>query len=188
MRVTAGWKRGTQPLDQDHNELLKSMVSKFDSIMDRKVDIYIRQSIRLNSTVRVGMIILGVVGFSIFLLLFSLSSQVGHMNEGVKQMTHYFAEVDKNMLLVNQVLQHIETRMALMSPLEKDMRQAKQITQSLNQNMAEIQQSMGEVSHHMSQLQQRVQIVNQRLNGMQAAVGGVGYETYQISKPLRNLP
>ncbi len=164
------------------------MVSKFDSIMDRKVDIYIRQSIRLNSTVRVGMIILGVVGFSIFLLLFSLSSQVGHMNQGVKQMTHYFAEVDKNMLQVNRVLQHIETRVALMGPLEQDMRKAHEITQSLQQNLRTIQHSMGEVNHHMNQVQQRMQIVNQRLAGMQAAVGGVGYETYQISKPLRKLP
>jgi uncharacterized protein (DUF3084 family) len=175
-------------VDQDHNELLKSMVSKFDSIMDRKVDIYIRQSIRLNSTVRVGMIILGVVGFSIFLLLFSLSSQVGHMNQGVKQMTRHFAQVDENMLQVNRVLRHIETRMALMSPLEQEMRQAQEVTQSLHQNIETIQQSMGEVSKHMNQLQQRMQVVNQRLAGMQAAVGGVGYETHQISKPLRKLP
>ncbi len=175
-------------MEQNHNELLKSMVSKFDSIMDHKVDIYIRQSIRLNSTVRVGMIILGVVGISIFLLLFSLSSQVGHMNEGVKQMTHNFAEVEQNMQRINGILLHMETRVALMDTLEQDMRQAHATTQSLNQGIATIQNSMGEVSLHMNQLQQRMQAVNYRLDGMQAEVSGIGLETHRISKPMHKLP
>jgi uncharacterized protein YoxC len=164
------------------------MVSKFDNIMDRKVDIYIRQSIRLNSTVRVGMIILGVVGFSIFLLLFSLSSQVGHMKQGVKQMTHHFAQVEQNMQRISGILQHMESRVMLMDILQQDMQQAHQTTQSLNRGIATIQSSMGEVSLHMNQLQQRMQIVNHRLEDMQIGVSGVGLETHRIAKPMRKLP
>ena len=175
-------------MEQDKTELLKQMVSRFDNIMDRKVDIYIRQSIRLNSTVRVGMIILGVVGFSIFLLLYSLSSQVGHMNLGVQQMTRHFAEVENNMQQVNKVLRHIETRMNVMNDLQQNMQQAHDTTKSMNQGMAKIHQSMDEVSYQMNLMQQRMQTVNQRIAGMQAAVGGVGYETYRIAKPMGKLP
>ncbi len=175
-------------MEQNHNELLKSMVSKFDSIMDRKVDIYIRQSIRLNSTVRVGMIILGVVGLSIFLLLFSLSSQVGHMQKGVQQMTTHFADVEHNMHRVNEILQHIETRVALLSAFDQDMQQAHQTTTSLHHGVGNIHQSMSEVSQYMDQLQMRIQEVNQQLANMQSSVSGVGVETHRISKPMRILP
>ncbi len=175
-------------MEQNHNELLKSMVSKFDNIMDRKVDIYIRQSIRLNSTVRVGMIILGVVGFSIFLLLYSLSSQVGHMKDGVQQMNAHFADVEDNMRKVNQILKHIDTRVALMEAFDRDMQLAHQTTTSLHQGVENIHQSMGEVSQYMTQLQLHIREVNQQLSSMQASVGGVGIETYRISEPMKILP
>ncbi len=175
-------------MDQKHNDLLKLMVSKFDNIMDRKVDIYIRQSIRLNSTVRVGMIILGLVGGSIFLLLYSLSSQVGHMKEGVQQMNSHFADVEHNMRQVNQILQHIDTRVALMGAFDRDMQQALKTTTSLHHGVESIHQSMGEVSQYMNQLQLHIQQVNQQLASMQASVSGVGVETYRISKPMKALP
>lgn len=175
-------------MDQNHNELLKSMVSKFDNIMDRKLDIYIRQSIRLNSTVRVGMIFLGLVGVSIFLLLYSLSSQVGHMKGGVLQMTSHFADVEHNMRQVNKILQHIDTRVALMGAFDRDMQQALKTTTSLRHGVETVHQSMGEVSQYMSQLQLHIQEVNQQLASMQASVSGVGLETYRMSKPMKVLP
>ncbi len=175
-------------MEQNHNELLKSMVSKFDNIMDRKVDIYIRQSIRLNSTVRAGMIILGVVGFSIFLLLYSLSSQVGHMKDGVQQMNAHFADVEDNMRKVNQILQHIDKRVALMEAFDQDMKLAHQTTTSLHHGVENIHQSMGEVSQYMSQLQLHIQEVNQQLSSMQTSVSGVGVETYRMAEPMKVLP
>lgn len=172
----------------NHSELLKSMVSKFDSIMDRKLDIYVRQSIRLNSTVRVGMIILGVVGLSIFLLLYSLSSQVGHMQIGVQQMNAHFQVVEQNMHKVNEILKKIESRVAVMSAIEQDMQQAQKTTGSMSEGLGGIQQAMGEVSHRMDRLQQHMQTVNGQLANMQTAVGGVTTETYQMSRPMRKLP
>ena len=172
----------------NHTDLLKSMVSKFDSIMDRKVDIYLRQSIRLNSTVRAGMIILGIVGFSIFLLLYSLSSQVGHMQVGVQQMTHHFQQVEANMRQVSEILGNIEARVALMDAIEDDMHRVQGISGSLQKNMANIDVKMTEINRHMQRMQQHMQVVNGQMANMQVAVGGVTRETHRISKPANILP
>ena len=172
----------------NHTDLLKSMVSKFDSIMDRKVDIYLRQSIRLNSTVRAGMIILGIVGFSIFLLLYSLSSQVGHMQVGVQQMTQHFAQVEQNMRRVSEILSHIEKRVALMSAIEDDMQQVQHSSGSMQQGMSQIRGKMNEVTQRMQRMQQHMQVVNGQLANMQVAVGGVTRETHRISRPASILP
>lgn len=172
----------------NHTDLLKSMVSKFDSIMDRKVDIYLRQSIRLNSTVRAGMIILGIVGFSIFLLLYSLSSQVGHMQVGVHQMTEHFQLVEQNMHRVSEILGDIESRVALMGAIKNNMQQVQNISGSMQQGMTQIHLNMSEVNQRMRRMQQHMQVVNNQLANMQVAVGGVTRETHRISKPANILP
>ncbi|MBF0470574.1 MAG: hypothetical protein HQL48_04290, partial [Gammaproteobacteria bacterium] len=135
-----------------------------------------------------GMVILGVVGISIFLLLYSLTTQVGLMLEGVEAMNRHFAAVEQSMGGINTTLNYMEDRLTVLHRIDGQMAVTESEVAAMGGYVAGVDGTMTGVSQRMLAMEQHLQTMNRELSRMQQTIGGVGTETRDMSRSLRMMP
>ena len=93
-------------------------LSSFEGIVLSQIDIKNKLGDRLNYSIRAGIIILGVIAFSILVLLLTLSSQVIRISDVVASMNNHFNSISAKMDQIQDHMVSMEHQVASLNVID----------------------------------------------------------------------
>ena len=167
-------------------QYLRSL-SSFEGIMLAQIQMKTMLSNRLNWTIRAGLILLGVIAFSILVLLLTLSSQINRMSDVVVTINSHFESITERMDRVSNAMGSMEKQVALMNAIDRS-------TATMDEEMAVMRTQMGSMGASVSGIRREVSMVKDEMAaisstvaGMNAEVGVMTGEVHRMSQPARSL-
>ena len=167
-------------------QYLRSL-SSFEGIMLAQIEMKKQLSNRLNWTMRAGLILLGVIAFSILILLLTLSSQINRISDVAVNINGHFDSITTRMDRVSQTMASMEKRVALMGAIESstvgmDDEMSKMLTE-----MHSMKKSVAGIRGEVSVVKDEMAAISSTISGMNAEVGIMGREMHHMSQPARSL-
>ena len=99
------------PIAPEDQARIEEIAAGFKHILDQQFAMHLRVARRTTSVVRFGMIGLGVVGVSMFLLL-TLAHQIQPMIGAVNTMNGHFTHISENMLIMKDAILEMESNIS----------------------------------------------------------------------------
>ena len=180
-----------EPKASDDEKVLQAQylraLSSFEGIMLAQIEMKVQMSNRLNWTIRAGLILLGVIAFSILVLLLTLSSQINRMSAMVLEMNGHFESVTQRMDRITLAMGSMEQQVSYMDTVRES-------TATMDDEMAAMQQQMGAMAVDVDGIQRELARVKDEMAsiaGTIAAMNGevaiMGREMHRLAKPARTL-
>lgn len=169
-----------------HAQYLRSL-SSFEGIMLAQIEMKKQLSHRLNWTIRAGLILLGVIAFSILILLLTLSSQINRISDVVLNINSHFEAITVRMDLVSLDMGHMEKQVALMGTIDKSTAGMDKEMATMQEKMTNMRNSVGGIRNELSMVKDEMAAISSTIGGMNAEVGVMGREMHHMSKPARSL-
>lgn len=167
-------------------QYLRSL-SSFEGIMLAQIEMKTQLSNRLNWTIRAGLILLGVIAFSLLILLLTLSSQINRISAVVLDINGHFESITDRLDRVTIAMGEMEKQVALMGAIDMN-------TQVMDREMAVMQSKMREMGGEVNGIQIQLGAVKDEMGGisssisaMNSEVGIMRYEIRRMAKPARSM-
>lgn len=167
-------------------QYLRSL-SSFEGIVLAQIEMKNQLSHRLNWTIRAGLILLGVIAFSILVLLLTLSSQINRISDVVVSINDHFNAITVRMDRVSAAMGSMEKRVALLAPIDAS-------TGVMDKEMAEITQHMNGMRSNLDGIRQQLTFVRDEVGNISGTVGAMNREVgimaiemHDMAKPARTM-
>ena len=173
------------PEDAADQSRIEEIASGFNHLLDQQFAMHLRVARRTTGLVRYGMVSLGVIGISMFLLLLTLSWWIKPMIDAVSKMNHDFTAIAEDMTVMKSAVLEMQVHVAEMPVMAAEM-------DLMRGNVRDITTSMDLVSRRMSNLDTNMASITQgvtRMAGsfgvMNQTVGVMGSDVNTLSGPMR---
>jgi len=167
-------------------QYLRSL-SSFEGIVLSQIDVKNRLGDRLNYSIRAGIIILGVIAFSILVLLLTLSSQVNRISLVVEKMNQHFISISGKMDQVKDHMQTMEARVALIGAIDTDIDTMDNEMVRITDNMDSIGSSVAGISGNVSNVRGQVGNITASVDQMNLELQAMTGEMHRMAKPARSM-
>jgi hypothetical protein len=167
-------------------QYLRSL-SSFEGIVLAQIAMKNQLSNRLNWTIRAGLILLGVIAFSILVLLLTLSSQINRISGVVVDINTHFDAITLRMDRVSSTMGSMEAQIALMGQIDAS-------TAVMDTEMASISQYMNGMRGNLDGIRQQLAFVRDEVGNISGTVGNMNREVgmmaiemHDMAKPARTM-
>jgi len=155
-------------------------LSSFEGIMLAQIEMKTQLSNRLNWTIRAGLILLGVIAFSILILLLTLSSQINRISSVVLDINGHFESITTRMDRVSLVMGQMEKQVALMGAIEVN-------TVTMDKEMAIMQSSMRQMGGQVAGIREHLTAVKDEMGGISSTIGSMNGEVAIMQREIRHM-
>ena len=162
-------------------------LSSFEGIILSQIDIKNKLGDRLNYSIRTGLIILGVIAFSILVLLLTLSSQINRISGVVGDMNDHFTSVGDRM---NQVRIHMiamEKQMALLESMSANTAAMDQDMTAIEAELAAMEQSFDGIRQNVTAVRNTLGPMTITMDRMNAEVQAMSHDMSRMAQPARSF-
>jgi len=169
-----------------HAQYLRSL-SSFEGIMLAQIELKTQLSHRLNWTIRAGLILLGVIAFSILILLLTLSSQINRISGVVVNINGHFEAITNRMDRVSLAMGSMEKQVALMGAIDASTVTMDKEMQTMQEQMRHMGGNVAGIRNELALVKDDMAAISGTIGGMNAEVEVMGREMRHMSKPARSL-
>lgn len=162
-------------------------LTSFEGIVLSQIDIKNTLAVRLNYSIRAGLIILSVIATSILILLFTLSTQVQRISNVVNDINGHFAVVSEQMEKIDVQFQSIEQRVALLDAMQEQTAVMDSEMSAITGDLYVIRGAMGGISHNVGVVRNNVMNISAAIDRMGLEVLNMSHDMGRISKPSRGM-
>jgi len=155
-------------------------LSSFEGIMLAQIEMKTQLSNRLNWTIRAGLILLGVIAFSILILLLTLSSQINRISSVVLDINGHFESITTRMDRVSLVMGQMEKQVALMGAIEVN-------TVTMDKEMAIMQSSMRQMGGQVAGIREQLGMVKDEMGSISSSIGSMNGEVAIMQRDMRHM-
>jgi uncharacterized protein YoxC len=162
-------------------------LSSFEGIILGQIDIKNRLGDRLNYSIQAGIIILGVIAFSILVLLLTLTTQINRISSVVAEMNKSFTTVSERMHEITGYMASMEKRVALLEGIEGTAATMDQEMGQIRQDMDTMRTTVDGIGRQLGTVRGNVTNIATTMEAMNAEVHAMGAEMHHMSKPARSM-
>lgn len=162
-------------------------LSSFEGIMLAQIEIKTRLSNRLNWTIRAGLILLGVIAFSILILLLTLSSQINRMSDVVININEHFESITGRMDLITASMGHMEKQVALLETIDQSTGVMDREMGIMQEQMRQMSGDVGGIRGEVAVIKDDMGVISSTIGALNMEVGFMGRDMRHMSKPARSL-
>jgi methyl-accepting chemotaxis protein len=162
-------------------------LSSFEGIVLSQIDVKNKLGDRLNYSIRAGLVILGVIAFSILVLLLTLSSQITRISDVVGAMNTHFSAVSLRMDEISSHLGSMEAQVAQLRVIQGFTSTMQDEIAGIGDSTGAIEGSVMSVNQHMAGALVNVESINVTMNAMNHEVQAMSAEMHRMAKPARTL-
>jgi hypothetical protein len=162
-------------------------LSSFEGIILSQIDLKNRLGDRLNYSIQAGILILGAISVSIFVLLFTLTSQITRISDVVDEMNGHFISVADQMNRIKHHMGAMERRVALLESVEartalmdREMAVIRDDMDLMRTNVLGIDNYLAAVRNHVGNISVNIDLMNLEVQAMST-------EMLRVSRPARSL-
>jgi len=181
----------TSPRASTDEEILQQQylrsLSSFEGIVLGQIDIKNRLGDRLNYSIQAGIIILGIIAFSILVLLLTLTSQINRISSVVADMNKSFTTVSERMHDITGHMASMEKRVALLEGIEGTAGTMNQEMAQIRQDMDTMQTTVDGIGRQLGTVRGNVTNIATTMEAMNAEVHAMGAEMHHMSQPARSM-
>lgn len=162
-------------------------LSSFEGIVLAQIEMKNQLSNRLNWTIRAGLILLGVIAFSILVLLLTLSSQINRISGVVVGINDHFDSITERMDRVSLAMASMEIQVALLQPIEASTSEMDREMQLITGAVGGMQSNLDGIRQQLSFVRGEVGNISVSVANMNAEMGAMASEIHYMAKPARNI-
>jgi methyl-accepting chemotaxis protein len=167
-------------------QYLRSL-SSFEGIILGQIDIKNRLGDRLNYSIQAGIIILGAIAVSIFVLMLTLTSQINRMSALVSEMNKSFATVSDRMHRITGHMASMEKRVALLEGIESTAGVMDEEMKEIRDDMEVMRSTVDGIGRQIGAVRGNVTNIATTMEAMNAEVHAMGAEMHHMAKPARSM-
>ncbi len=141
----------------------------------------------LKSSIRFGMVILGLIAISILVLLLTLSSQINHISAAVGEMNKNFTSITLQMDQMSDDIDSMGRRVALLEGMDGQIDGMRRNMTHITSSMKVMRKTVGGISQYVGSVRKDVDAMSASIGRMDAEVQGMAREMQHMSRPARTL-
>jgi len=180
-----------EPKASSDEEILQAQylrsLSSFEGIILAQIEMKNQLSHRLNWTIRAGLILLGVIAFSILVLLLTLSSQINRISEVVVNINGHFDAITVRMDRVSSAMGSMETQVALLAPIDASTAVMDKEMYEITGYMDGMRKNLDGIRGQLAFVRDEVANISGTVGNMNREVGGMAVEMHEMAKPARTM-
>ena len=157
----------------------------FNHLLDQQFAMHLRVARRTTALVRYGMVSLGVIGISMFLLLLTLSFQIKPMITAVGKMNDDFTLIAEDMTTMKAAVLAMQTQVAEMPAMAGEMDQMRGHVRDIAGSMHNLSLRMDNLDTNMGSITQGVTRMAGSFGVLNQTVGVMGSDVNTLSGPMR---
>lgn len=162
-------------------------LSSFEGIVLSQIQMKNQLSNRLNWTIRAGLILLGVIAFSILVLLLTLSSQIDRISGVVVGINEHFDSVTARMDSISGTLGSMERQVALLQRMDGNTAVMDEQMTAMAGNMHDMAGNVGTVAGQLELVREEIGNISATVGNMNREVGAIANEMHHMAKPARSM-
>ena len=167
-------------------QYLRSL-SSFEGIVLAQIEIKNQLSNRLNWSIRAGLILLGVIAFSILVLLLTLSAQINRISGVVVDINRHFVSITNRMDRVSTTMGSMEQRVGLLAPIDASTEIMDQRMAAINGHMLTMRDDLDGIRHNLAQVRDEIGNISGTVSTMNREVSVMAQEMHDMAKPARTI-
>jgi methyl-accepting chemotaxis protein len=167
-------------------QYLRSL-SSFEGIVLSQIEMKNMLADRLNYSIRTGIIILGVIAFSILVLLFTLTSQVNRITNVVGKMNNHFYSISLRMDMIRDHMISMEQQVALLENVSSRVGLINKEMLLVNKDMDVMTATVSGIRSNLSLVREKVGNIAINMDQMNKEVQSMTYEMHRMGKPARTM-
>jgi len=162
-------------------------LSSFEGIVLSQIDIKNKLGDRLNYSIRAGIIILGVIAFSILVLLLTLSSQVTRISGVVANMNVHFTSISGRMDDIQDYMISMEKQVGLLDAIDGYTGTMEQEIAAIAHDMQTMDGTVDAISKRLTAVRDNVGNIAGSIDRMNLEVQAMSQEMHRMAKPARSM-
>ena len=178
-------------LSREEDDVLQQQylraLSSFEGIILSQIDIKNKLGDRLNYSIQVGIIVLGVVALSILILLLTLSAQINRISDVVNDMNSHFTNVAEQMHRIGGHMVTMEQRVALMEDIDARTGIMDREMGAIDAHMGQMRQTVRGINAHVAKVRNDVGNISVNMDIMNNEVQSMSQEMHRVAKPARTM-
>ncbi len=172
-----------------------NIMASFQHMLAHQEQVVIRIGRRTTQIVRFTMFGLVIILVAMLFLVNTFTSEMGSITNSMDNMLHNMARMDENFVQVAHNMQNMQSSVnqmrqyvATMPTINQSVQGMGEDMQTLDTFMSSIELHMASIEQHMQLMQQDVQQMNAKFFDLNNAVGFMGHNVKQMSRPMSMFP
>jgi prefoldin subunit 5 len=159
----------------------------FEAIILSQIDIKNKLGDRLNYSIQAGIIILGIIAASIFILLLTLSSQVNRISDVVAEMNQDFTSVSSQMGRIDGYFGSIEQRVTQLEQIAGRTVQMEQELALIAADLQAINTNINSIKNHMGSVRGNIGSVSLAIDHLNHDIQLMSVDVHRMGGPARSM-
>lgn len=167
-------------VDTANYEELRDAIRHFDRVIRSQIVIQGRQGDRIKNSIRAGMLFLVLIGISIFVILYTMVTQVTLISEAVVRMDNSFDEVRTQMVKVDELMTGMEKKVLYINAVST-------VMQNMDGEMGKMTRQMGQMQGEVDAMRSEVTVIRQQADIMTHTTGQMDREIYRMNQDMNRM-
>jgi peptidoglycan hydrolase CwlO-like protein len=167
-------------VDTANYEELRDAIRHFDRVIRSQIVIQGRQGDRIKNSIRVGMLFLVLIGISIFIILYTMVTQVTLISEAVVRMDNSFDQVRTQMVKVDELMTGMEKNVLYINAVST-------VMQNMDGEMGKMTRQMGQMQGEVDAMRSEVTVIRQQADIMTHTTGQMDREIYRMNQDMNRM-
>jgi peptidoglycan hydrolase CwlO-like protein len=167
-------------VDTENYEELRNAIRHFDRVIRSQIVIQGRQGDRIKNSIRAGILFLVLIGISIFIILYTMVTQVNQISEAVVRMDHSFDEVRVQMNKVDELMTGMERNVLYMDAVST-------VMQNMDSEMGQMTRQMQQMQAEVDAMKNEVTVIRQQADIMTRTTGVMDQEIYRMNQDINRM-
>lgn len=167
-------------VDTENYEELRNAIRHFDRVIRSQIVIQARQGDRIKNSIRAGMLFLVLIGISIFIILYTMVTQVNLISAAVVRMDQSFDEVRVQMVKVDELMTGMEKNVLYMDAVST-------VMQNIDVEMGQMTRQMQQMQTEVDAMKSEVTVIRQQADVMTRTTGVMDQEIYRMNQDMNRL-
>ncbi|MDQ7075542.1 MAG: hypothetical protein Q9O24_10435 [Gammaproteobacteria bacterium] len=168
-------------------EELTSSVRHFERIIRTIITVQEHQGKRIRLSIRIGMLFLGIIGIGMFLMLYTVSTQMNQVATVIAEMNQSFEVVDDRMHNIRDIMKKLEVNVARLPHISQSMPIMESNIKELNNSMKLMRDEIDDITVDVTSIQQQSVAMHERSQQMSQNIQRMTSEVNHMAQPARTL-
>jgi SMC interacting uncharacterized protein involved in chromosome segregation len=166
--------------ENENYEELRDAIRHFDRVVRSQIAIQERQGDRIKNSIRAGMVLLVMFALSIFVILYTMVTQVNLISEAVVRMENGFGEVKNQMVRVDGLMTNMEKNVLYMGSLST-------VMQDMDGEMGKMTRQMEQMQGEVDAMKGEVVVIRQQADIITHTAGVMDQEIYRMNQNINRM-
>ena len=176
-------------VEKDFNkfESLTNSVRYFERVMRSVMSVQNRQGDRIKVSIRAGATFLLIIGISIFIMLYTMATQIERVSIAVGEMNHSFDVVAERMERMDQLMISLEYNISQLPEISRIMPVMDEEMAKLTNTIESMRNEMNAINQDVSAVRAQSELMRDTSHRMATGIYRINGEVNHMAQPARSL-